>query len=163
MVWFYFPTEHRLISCAASILSSVYVVILALYQLNDMALSVLSRCKHFVNCGKFQTPNLVTSAKISTGLSETIIVVADNGSFVCWHPEKTFPYEFSRPLPTVNEESKSVLKVQSKAEVMKIFKKKSDNVVIEELAKITYTTKHRWYPRSRDKYAKKSVPDRDFL
>jgi len=47
--------------------------------------------------------------------------------------------------------------------VADVFRKKKPYQVVEELAKITYTTKHRWYPRSRDKRAKDTEPDRPYL
>ncbi|XP_067012206.1 large ribosomal subunit protein mL42 [Anabrus simplex] len=96
--------------------------------------------------------------------SEEYVVMSDDGStIVCWHPEPTFPYECSRPLPDVAQEQFSVLNVPYKSGVSSVMKKKSDEAVRQELMKITHTTKHRWFPRSRDKYFKKIPVDREYL
>ena len=31
--------------------------------------------------------------------SERIVTTSDGAVIVCWHPEKKFPYEFTRPVP----------------------------------------------------------------
>lgn len=90
------------------------------------------------------------------------VVVADNGTVVCWHPEQQLPYEYTKPLPVQETEDSSLLSSKAK-EAIAIFRKKHPEVVREELAKMTFTTKHRWYPRSRDKRAKKTPPDREYL
>ncbi|EFN89980.1 28S ribosomal protein S32, mitochondrial [Harpegnathos saltator] len=81
---------------------------------------------------------------------------------VCWHPEKQFPYKYSLPLSEVVHEDNSVLRIGDK-DVAEMFKKKKEFMVIDELTKLTYTTKHRWFPRSRDKKAKNTEPDRPYL
>ncbi|XP_046384634.1 39S ribosomal protein L42, mitochondrial [Ischnura elegans] len=90
----------------------------------------------------------------------------DNGSyFVVWHPEKKIPYEYTRPLPTsekVESNAGSPLKLDSE-EAYSVFKQKTPEVIREELMEITSTTKHRWFPRARDKRAKKTPPDRPYL
>lgn len=100
-------------------------------------------------------------AKYSTLPSEAVIFMEDDRMVVCWHPEKPFPYECSLPLPEEKPDI-SVLCIGDK-DVTEVFRKKKPYQVVEELAKITYTTKHRWYPRSRDKRAKKTEPDRPYL
>ncbi|EGI61438.1 PREDICTED: 39S ribosomal protein L42, mitochondrial [Acromyrmex echinatior] len=100
-------------------------------------------------------------AKYSTLPSEAVIFMEDNRMVVCWHPEKIFPYECSLPLPEEKPDI-SVLRIGNK-EVAEMFRKKKEYQVVEELAKITYTTKHKWYPRSRDKKAKDTEPDRPYL
>lgn len=97
-------------------------------------------------------------------LSTECVVFSDDGStIVCWHPEQAFPYECSRPLPEPVSESNSVLNIEDQANAYAVFRKKSDEVVRQELMKITHTTKHRWFPRSRDKFAKKTPSDREYL
>ncbi|XP_011686409.1 PREDICTED: uncharacterized protein LOC105449108 [Wasmannia auropunctata] len=64
------------------------------------------------------------------------------------------------PLPEEKPETTSVL--CNDRDVADVFRKKPYQVV-DELAKVTYTTKHRWYPRSRDKRAKDTKPDRPYL
>ena len=93
---------------------------------------------------------------------EQITLTDDGSTFVCWHPEPQFPYECSRPLPDT-QEVHSVLKVQDLEEVRSVFREKKEEFVRQELMNITYTTKHRWFPRARDKYAKNTPPDREYL
>ncbi|PSN38916.1 hypothetical protein C0J52_11863 [Blattella germanica] len=94
--------------------------------------------------------------------NERITMTSDGSTIVCWHPEPHFPYECSRPLPDI-QETHSLLKVQNLDEVRSVFKEKKEEFVRQELMNITYTTKHRWFPRSRDKYAKNTPPDREYL
>lgn len=101
-------------------------------------------------------------AKYSTKPPEAVIFM-DNDMVVCWHPEKPFPYECSLPLPEEKSESDSVLCVGEKDIADVFWKKKPLNMAVEDLAKITFTCKHRWYPRARDKKAKKTKPDRPYL
>uniref|UniRef100_A0A6V7M7U4 Large ribosomal subunit protein mL42 n=1 Tax=Bracon brevicornis TaxID=1563983 RepID=A0A6V7M7U4_9HYME len=82
---------------------------------------------------------------------------------VCWHPEPKFPYEFSKPLPAPQPVEESVLKI-TEAEAYKVWSPpQSTAQIAEELARKTYTCKHRWFPRARDKRAKKTKPDRPYL
>ncbi|EZA55880.1 hypothetical protein DMN91_010857 [Ooceraea biroi] len=100
-------------------------------------------------------------AKYSTLPSEAVIFMEDDTMVVCWHPEQPFPYECSLPLPEEKSDA-NVLRIGNK-EVGEVFWRKKPFEVVEELARVTYTTKHRWYPRSRDKKARKTVPDRPYL
>nr|XP_012222117.1 PREDICTED: 39S ribosomal protein L42, mitochondrial [Linepithema humile] len=104
----------------------------------------------------------VRHVKYSSLSSEAVIFTEDDAMVVCWHPEKPFPYECSLPLPEEKLTDTSVLCIGDK-DVADVFRKKKPYQVVEELAKITYTTKHRWYPRSRDKKAKNTEPDRPYL
>ncbi|KAH0554134.1 hypothetical protein KQX54_007891 [Cotesia glomerata] len=91
------------------------------------------------------------------------LVIFKNDMAICWHPEVDFPYECSKPIPKAKQTPKSVLNT-SEEEAMKMFSREKPRlVIVEELAKMTYTTKHRWFPRARDKKAKKTVPDRPYL
>lgn len=98
----------------------------------------------------------------SRKLGEQITVTDDGSTIVCWHSEAHFPYECSRPLPE-ERETHSNLKIQSLDEVCSVFNKKKQEFVRQELMSLTYTTKHRWFPRERDKYAKNTPPDREYL
>ncbi|XP_055839348.1 39S ribosomal protein L42, mitochondrial [Episyrphus balteatus] len=93
------------------------------------------------------------------------IAVSDNGkTIVAWHPDTPFPYEFSRPIsPTVAKDSGSLVKEASLTNAMRAFKEKHPEVARQELMNLTHTTKHRWFPRSRDKRAKKTPMDRPYL
>lgn len=105
-----------------------------------------------------------TIATYPTDSKEEMTITDDGGVIVCWHPEKPFPYEFSKPLPLEEKpESRTVLKLDNKEEMYKIFRNKKEEFIREELMKITFTNKHRWFPRSRDRKAKKTKPNRPYL
>lgn len=112
----------------------------------------------------FSTKFLHTKSS-KCNINEERTVVTDDGLVVvCWHPEKPFPYELSKPVPETVHEQNSVLKVQNISEVYDVFKPKKEEFVREELMKITHTTKHRWFPKSRLKYRKpRPPPDREYL
>jgi len=101
-------------------------------------------------------------ASSSRNLEEQITVTDDGSTIVCWHPEPHLPYECSRPLPP-EQETHTTLKIQSLDEVRSVLVEKKQEFVRQELMSLTYTTKHRWFPRSRDKYAKSTPPDREYL
>jgi len=94
---------------------------------------------------------------------EEKIVMADNGStIVCWHPEQSFPYEHSLPLPTKSCDVNQVLKESMQDDVKELLQTKPQ-FQREYLMKVTSTTKHRWFPRPGKKFAKKTSPDREYL
>ncbi|XP_061495558.1 large ribosomal subunit protein mL42 [Rhineura floridana] len=75
--------------------------------------------------------------------------MTSNGkTIVCYHPSVDIPYEHTRPIPQLDpvdyreETHDQVLK--SRLEVQDLKNKKGST--IEELSKMFYTTKHRWYP-----------------
>ncbi|XP_029155935.1 39S ribosomal protein L42, mitochondrial isoform X2 [Nylanderia fulva] len=103
----------------------------------------------------------VRHAQYSTLPSEAVIFTEDDRMVVCWHPEKQFPYECSLPLPEEKPDT-SALRVGDK-DIADVFRKTKPLQLVHELAKITHTTKHKWFPRSRDKRAKKTEPDRPYL
>ncbi|KAF2893039.1 hypothetical protein ILUMI_13133 [Ignelater luminosus] len=94
----------------------------------------------------------------------TIVLTDDASTFVAWHPKEEFPYECTKPLPEPKlEEDTSVLKTQMTSDMKELFKKKTPEQARQELMNITHTTKHRWFPRARDKKAKKTPMDREYL
>lgn len=97
-------------------------------------------------------------------IPDRIVLNKNCTTFVAWHPEKDFPYECTKPItPQVVEESNTILKTVMSPELKQIFKQKNPEVARQELMTITHTTKHRWFPRARDKRAKKTKPDREYL
>jgi large subunit ribosomal protein L42 len=98
----------------------------------------------------------------SRNLGEKITVTDDGSTIVCWHPEQCFPYDCSRSLPE-KQETHSTLQIQSLDEVRSVFTEKKQEFVRQELMSLTHTTKHRWFPRAIDKYAKKTPADREYL
>jgi len=93
------------------------------------------------------------------------VAATDNGKmYVAWHPDQDFPYECSKPIPP-NEVTNtgSLIKENALNNAMAAFKGKHPEFARQELMKLTYTTKHRWYPRARDNKAKKTPMDREYL
>ncbi|XP_053613424.1 large ribosomal subunit protein mL42 [Plodia interpunctella] len=91
------------------------------------------------------------------------IVITDNGStIVALHQEAEFPYEFSKPLPEEKQDN-SILKMNDKDEVRRVFVNMKPEIAREQLSALTLTTKHRWFPRARDKRAKKTEMNRPYL
>ncbi|XP_017776561.1 PREDICTED: 39S ribosomal protein L42, mitochondrial [Nicrophorus vespilloides] len=94
-----------------------------------------------------------------------VVVTNDESTFVAWHPKQDFPYECTKPLPEVEckDDENSVLKMQFTPELYSILNKKKPEEARLELMNITHTTKHRWFPRARDRKAKKTPMDRPYL
>lgn len=87
----------------------------------------------------------------------------DAGIFVAWHPEPDFPYEFTKPIEMKDRSNPSLLKEAAINTAMEAFKNKHPDLARQELMSLTYTTKHIWFPRSRDRKAKKTPMDRNYL
>lgn len=82
---------------------------------------------------------------------------------VCWHPEKEFPYEHTKSLPKEQKDLYSASIVDmTREEAQELLLKKTECQRAEHLAKLTYTTKHIWFPKAKKK-AKKTEPDRPYL
>lgn len=98
-------------------------------------------------------------------LVDSIAESKDQQSFIAWHGKKEIPYEFTKPLPKFETEANnsSLIKDEILEESMKAFRHSYPDLARENLSKITFTTKHRWFPRSRDKKAKKTIMDRPYL
>lgn len=111
-----------------------------------------------------KTRNVCIRLASTSNLENKVVLTDDGSTFVIWHPPKDFPYEFSKPLPAPKVmEDTSVLKTQMTKELMEVFNKKTEEQARQELMNITHTTKHRWFPRARDKKAKKTAMDREYL
>lgn len=116
----------------------------------------------------FSTKSLKLSIKENAvggrSLVDGVAVTSGGKTIVAWHPDPVFPYECSKPLPTAIEtQSATLVKDESIRTAMSAFKEKRPEVAREELMRLTHTTKHRWFPRSRDKKAKKTPMDRPYL
>ncbi|KAL7733806.1 hypothetical protein ACLKA6_011529 [Drosophila palustris] len=120
------------------------------------------------SCRLFST-NLTKNAvnKNAVGgkrLVDSIAVTKNGKTIVAWHPDAPFPYEHTKPLPQfVEKHSSEVVKETALQSAMSAFKNKHPEVARQELMKLTHTTKHRWFPRARDKKAKKTPMDRPYL
>lgn len=98
------------------------------------------------------------------GLVESVHVFRNGRTIAAWHPEPSYPYELSKPLPSAEvEQSASLLKEEALRAAKSAFMRQRPEVAREELMRLTHTCKHRWFPRARDKRAKKTPMDRPFL
>ncbi|XP_068128867.1 large ribosomal subunit protein mL42 isoform X2 [Hyperolius riggenbachi] len=75
-----------------------------------------------------------------------LALTSDGKTIVCYHPSVDIPYEHTMPIP---RQDPVELPEESLDQVLKA--RLSDTVVkkeptMEELSKMFYTTKHRWYP-----------------
>lgn len=124
---------------------------------SKVKMSVLLRTFHFAVRNK--------SASLLSVCNFSKITITDDGStFVALHPEQKFPYELSKPMPIEEVRTKnSPLKMDDREEVMRVFKDISPDTARENLMKMTLTTKHHWFPRSRDKKKKLTPMDRTYL
>lgn len=97
-------------------------------------------------------------------LVESIAESNDQRAFFAWHPKKEFPYEFTKSIPTAKQQiTNSLIKDEILEKALKAYRHEYPDLVREKLSKLTFTTKHRWFPRSRDKKAKKTEMDRPYL
>ncbi|XP_006007467.1 39S ribosomal protein L42, mitochondrial [Latimeria chalumnae] len=77
-----------------------------------------------------------------------LALTSDDRTIVCYHPSIEIPYEHTKPIPrpdpTENKEEthEQILKARLSKEVLH----NKQAARIEELRKMFYTTKHRWYP-----------------
>ncbi|XP_076176440.1 mitochondrial ribosomal protein L42 [Ptiloglossa arizonensis] len=99
----------------------------------------------------------------SNKLPMQIVTSINNEMIICWHPKQEFPYEYSLPLPEEKQiESTSILCIGEK-EIAETYKSKRREEMVQDLAKITYTTKHRWYPNNSERKIRRIEPDRPYL
>ncbi|XP_067860763.1 39S ribosomal protein L42, mitochondrial [Heptranchias perlo] len=77
-----------------------------------------------------------------------LAMTSDGRTIVCYHPSVDIPYEHTKPIPRPSpvenreETHDQVLKARLEKEVLR----DKQAPTIEELSKMFYTTKHRWYP-----------------
>ncbi|XP_029318088.1 LOW QUALITY PROTEIN: large ribosomal subunit protein mL42 [Cottoperca gobio] len=116
--------------------------------------SLLTRISYDTTLRHAQTC-LVTMRQKSSGPSleghncnVEIGVTSDGNTIVCYHPAVDVPYELTQPIdrpdPLTNsvESHDQILKAHLSKEVLKDKK----GPTIEELSKMFFTTKHKWYP-----------------
>uniref|UniRef100_A0A8C0IJX1 Large ribosomal subunit protein mL42 n=1 Tax=Chelonoidis abingdonii TaxID=106734 RepID=A0A8C0IJX1_CHEAB len=77
-----------------------------------------------------------------------LALTSDGRTIVCYHPSVEIPYEHTQPIPRPdpvdNKEETHDQVLKSRLEVKEL--KNSKGPTFEELSKMFYTTKHRWYP-----------------
>uniref|UniRef100_A0A8D0HER8 Large ribosomal subunit protein mL42 n=1 Tax=Sphenodon punctatus TaxID=8508 RepID=A0A8D0HER8_SPHPU len=77
-----------------------------------------------------------------------LAMTSDGKTIVCYHPSVDIPYEHTQPIlrpdPVNNKEETHDQILKSRLEVKEL--KNDKGPTVEELSKMFYTTKHRWYP-----------------
>lgn len=101
--------------------------------------------------------------EIITRCYNKIVITDDGSTIVALHRDQEFPYEHSRPLPEETVTDNTVLRMSDKQEVYRVFKDLKPEIARKQLASLTLTTEHRWWPRARDKRAKKTEMNRPYL
>ncbi|XP_039617471.1 39S ribosomal protein L42, mitochondrial [Polypterus senegalus] len=77
-----------------------------------------------------------------------LALTSDDRTVVCYHPPVEVAYEYSQPIPrpdpleNFEETHDQVLKAHLNMDVLQ----NKQAPTIEQLSKMFYTTKHRWYP-----------------
>ncbi|KAM5288242.1 large ribosomal subunit protein mL42 [Ctenodactylus gundi] len=77
-----------------------------------------------------------------------LALTSDGRTIVCYHPSVDIPYEHTKPIPIPdpvhhNEETHDqVLKTRLEEKSERL----EQGPMIEQLSKMFFTTKHRWYP-----------------
>ncbi|XP_070784969.1 large ribosomal subunit protein mL42 [Enoplosus armatus] len=113
--------------------------------------SLLTRLSNGTTLRRAQTclvPVRQKSGVTGANCDVEIGVTSDGKTIVCYHPTVDIPYEFTQPIerpdPLTNpvETHDQVLKAHLSKEVLK----DKEGPTIEELSKMFFTTKHRWYP-----------------
>uniref|UniRef100_A0A8C1EDN2 Large ribosomal subunit protein mL42 n=1 Tax=Cyprinus carpio carpio TaxID=630221 RepID=A0A8C1EDN2_CYPCA len=90
----------------------------------------------------------VRGSSINDNSDVEIAVTSDGNTIVCYHPTEDVPYELTQPIVRPDavsdhaETHEQVLKARLGKEVLN----NKQAPTIEELSKMFYTTKHRWYP-----------------
>ncbi|MXQ85988.1 hypothetical protein E5288_WYG010228 [Bos mutus] len=80
-----------------------------------------------------------------------LALTSDARTIVCYHPSVDIPYEHTKPIPRPdpvhnNEETHDLVlktRLEEKSEHLE------QGPMIEQLSKMFFTTKHRWYPRGQ--------------
>ncbi|KAK2893112.1 hypothetical protein QQF64_034932 [Cirrhinus molitorella] len=118
--------------------------------------SLLNRANTSRNIRQFRAGTFVPShnkstvrgSSINNNSNVEIAVTSDGNTIVCYHPTVDVPYELTQPIVRPDaisdhaETHEQVLKARLSKEVLN----NKQAPTIEELSKMFYTTKHRWYP-----------------
>ncbi|XP_036034420.1 28S ribosomal protein L42, mitochondrial-like [Onychomys torridus] len=93
-----------------------------------------------------------------------LALTSDGRTIVCYHRSVDMPYKHTRPIPQPdilhnNEETyEQVLKTKLEEKSKQL----EQGPMIEQLSKVFFTTKHRWYPHGQyHRHRKKPDPPKD--
>jgi len=144
----------------------LFFIILNVSESHDLRIFLENQFSFIGNMnGLYLFRRIATAATRFKNQQAAIVVTDDASTIVCYHPETTFPYEYTKPLPENKVSHNSVLCVQNKEYVYEVFSKPNNELVQQELMKMTYTTKHRWVPPKKWKrrFAHQKIKDREYL
>ncbi|XP_058054197.1 large ribosomal subunit protein mL42 [Anopheles bellator] len=123
---------------------------------------VFCRRNHFLTLKQYENVQVAQGNHLET--VQQVSVVEGGKMFVAWHPKPDFPYEFSKPIDVPSPaQTANLVRDDIITNSRAALKAKHPEFVRQELSKLTFTTKHRWFPRARDKKAKKTPMDRPYL
>ncbi|KAL4226131.1 hypothetical protein ACF0H5_014118 [Mactra antiquata] len=82
----------------------------------------------------------------------------DGRTLIGWHPEPEHPYEHTKPINYDSLEAKtgSILQDSVVRNYETRYRPLGPNTA--ELANVTFTTKHKWFPKREKKYRKRNPP-----
>lgn len=112
---------------------------------------------------RLKSSNVLKTAIGSLSTVEKVVTTSDDSTFISWHPTHDFPYEYSKPLPPPAIATSTLLKDEAIHRSMEAFGSKHPEIARQELMKLTSTSLHVWKPRQRDRKAKNTPPDREYL
>ena len=95
---------------------------------------------------------------------ERVVLNEDGSIIICWHPEPKFPYEFTRPLPSQSKiETDSKLKIQAVEDMKELYHHKPERLQRRDLMRLTWTTKHSWFPNTYWRKLRKDPKEKPYL
>merc|ERR1712083_784807 len=115
--------------------------------------------------------NILQKSQILTQLSqrglrkaayreERIVTNQDGSVIVCWHPEPKFPYELTQPIPR-NIPTEQTMQVQAVEDMKELYHHKNERLARRDLMRLTWTSKHRWFGRSRAQSMRMKIHDQN--
>nr|ALS04959.1 mitochondrial 28S ribosomal protein L42 [Pseudodiaptomus poplesia] len=75
------------------------------------------------------------------------ITTSKGGDIICcWHPEPKYPYELSKPISRNDVKVNGTLKSHLLDDTSDLYHYTAERLQRRELMRLTWTTKHRWFP-----------------
>lgn len=137
------------------------MVFLSLVPVKNISKYILKR--ELITQIRQKTTNISIKIDFTSSHIEKIVTTNDNTTFIAWHPTNVFQYQHSLPLKPNSIQNNALLKDEAIRTAMQAFGNKRPEIAQRELMKITNTSKHTWKPRQRDRKAKKTSMDREYL
>ncbi|XP_043086658.1 LOW QUALITY PROTEIN: 39S ribosomal protein L42, mitochondrial, partial [Puntigrus tetrazona] len=105
----------------------------------------------------------IRGASLNDNNDVEIAVTSDGNTIVCYHPTEDVPYELTQPIvrPDAISDHAETHEQVLKARLGKGVLNNKQAPTIEELSKMFYTTKHRWYPVGQYHTGRNPNPPKD--